>query len=31
MTDRQAFTQEQWLALVEAAPAIARAVASTAG
>jgi hypothetical protein len=31
MTDRQTFNQDQWLALVEAGPAIARAIASTAG
>jgi hypothetical protein len=31
MSDRDAFTSEQWLALVEAPPAIARAVASVAG
>jgi hypothetical protein len=31
MTNRESFSQEQWLALVEAGPAIARAIASTAG
>ena len=31
MSERDAFTSEQWLALVDAPPAIARAVASVAG
>jgi ParB-like chromosome segregation protein Spo0J len=31
MTERRAFTTEQWQALVDAPPAIARAVASVAG
>jgi hypothetical protein len=31
MTERRAYTTEQWQALVEAPPAIARAVASVAG
>ena len=31
MTERRAYTSEQWRALVDAAPAIARAVASVAG
>ncbi|HYU50570.1 MAG TPA: hypothetical protein VEO91_11665, partial [Candidatus Limnocylindria bacterium] len=31
MSERDAFTPEQWQALVEAPPAIARAVASVAG
>ncbi|TME84659.1 MAG: hypothetical protein E6I45_00875 [Chloroflexi bacterium] len=31
MTNRESFSQEQWLALVDAGPAIARAIASTAG
>src|SRR5436190_421678 len=30
MTNRESFSQEQWLALVDAGPAIARAIASTA-
>jgi hypothetical protein len=31
MIERRAYTSEQWRALVDAAPAIARAVASVAG